>query len=638
MAAALFPITVSKAMESEHDQEVLQGIEFWSNVCDEEIELALELTEAEEAGVPPERTSKFYARGALQYLVPKLTNTLCKQDENDDEDDWNPCKAAGVCLMLLANCCEDAIIPHIVPFVQQNIQNQDWRRRDAAVMAFGSMLDGPDPDKLKDIVRQAFPHLILLMNDPHVAVRDTTAWTIGRACEAVPDLILDQNFLNPLLEMLLRSLSAEPRVAGNVCWAFNSLAEAAFEKADKDEDEVPATYILSPYFQMIVDRLLETTMRDDAGTANLRSSAYEAVMEMVKNSPKDCYQTVQKTTMVILSRLQQVLQLESQIPSQDRAQYNDLASLLCATLQSVLRKMSPADAPQISDAVMHALISMMNSQKTAEVQEDALMTVGSLIEAIEEGFLKYMDAFKPFLIASLQPNAGEGVNSAAVGLVADLSRALKSQMIPFCDELIALLSELLKNPVVHQSVKPQILSVFGDIALAIGPHFNVYLQFVLESLAAATTIQATSNADYDFIDYVNDVRENCLMGFTGIIQGLKGDQEGDSLGQNENALLQHHLPTILNFILVIAGDTDRPDSLTCAAAGLIGDLISVFGQTVLPAMDHDLINSLLMKGRKSKTNKTRTLSTWAIKEIKRLKQNTPGQSWTADASGLIAQS
>jgi len=57
-------------------------------------------------------------------------------------------------------------------------------------------------------------------------------------------------------------------------------------------------------------------------------------MEMVKKSPRDCYVTVQKTTMVILERLQQVLQMENHIQSHsDRAQYNDLQSLLCATLQ-----------------------------------------------------------------------------------------------------------------------------------------------------------------------------------------------------------------------------------------------------------------------------------------------------------------
>lgn len=61
------------------------------------------------------------------------------QDENDDEDEWNPCKAAGVCLMLLANCTENDIVPHVVPFITSNITVEDWHSRDAAVMAFGKL-------------------------------------------------------------------------------------------------------------------------------------------------------------------------------------------------------------------------------------------------------------------------------------------------------------------------------------------------------------------------------------------------------------------------------------------------------------------------------------------------------------------
>ena len=59
------------------------------------------------------------------------------QEEYDDEDDWNPCKAAGVCLMLLAQCCENDVISFVTDFIMENIKHQDWKNRDAAVMAFG---------------------------------------------------------------------------------------------------------------------------------------------------------------------------------------------------------------------------------------------------------------------------------------------------------------------------------------------------------------------------------------------------------------------------------------------------------------------------------------------------------------------
>ena len=40
----IFQITM-EAMKSDIDEVALQGIEFWSNVCDEEVDLAIELSE-----------------------------------------------------------------------------------------------------------------------------------------------------------------------------------------------------------------------------------------------------------------------------------------------------------------------------------------------------------------------------------------------------------------------------------------------------------------------------------------------------------------------------------------------------------------------------------------------------------------
>lgn len=42
-----------------------------------------------------------------------------------------------------------------------------------------------------------------------------------------------------------------------------------------------------------------------------------------------------------------------------KSQLRDLESLLCATLQSVLRKMRPEDTPYIGDAIMQGLLQIM---------------------------------------------------------------------------------------------------------------------------------------------------------------------------------------------------------------------------------------------------------------------------------------
>jgi len=186
--------------------------------------------------------------------------------------------------------------------------------------------------------------------------------------------------------------------------------------------------------------------------------------------------------------------METHVNSQsDRVQYNDLQSLLCATLQSVLRKVTPEDAPKISDPIMAALLQMFNSSagpnRAGGVQEDALMAVSTLTEVLGEGFIKYMEAFRPYLFMGLNNHAEATICQASVGLIGDICRALSVKVLPFCDSIMQLLLETLGNNDVDRKIKPQILAVFGDMALAIGPEFKKYLELVLGMLQQASQAQ-----------------------------------------------------------------------------------------------------------------------------------------------------
>ncbi|KAL5279085.1 KPNB1 family protein [Megaselia abdita] len=616
MAQALFPITL-EAMKSDNDQIALQGIEFWSNVSDEEVDLAIDNQEAQDAGRPPTRVSKHYARGALQYLTPVLMEKLTKQEEGDDDESWSPSKAACVCLMLLATCCEDDIVPYVLPFIQGNIKSPNWRFRDAAVMVFGSILSGLETSTLKPLVEQAMPTLIELMYDQSVNVRDTTAWTFGRICDIIPEATINPAYLNTLLDCFLKGLKAEPRVAANVCWAFIGLSDAAYDAAESTDGKTPQTYCLSPYYEYIITQLLDATDRADGAKANLRAAAYEALMDMIKNSPQDCYVTVQKTTMVILERLNQVLQMETHIANHnDRHQFNDLQSLLCATLQSVLRKVDPEDAPKISDAIMTALLTMFDSSKAGGVQEDALIAVSTLVDLLGEGFIKYMDAFKPYLYMCLKNNQEYQVCCAAVGLTGDICRNLKGKVLPYCNDIMGMLLVNLDNANLHRSVKPQILAAFGDVALSIGSNFVPYLDIVLTMLLHACQVRVDTS-DFDMLDYLNELRESVLEAYTGIIQGLKGP--GNVVTPEIN-LIESHLIHIINFIKTIAQDGDITDTNIAIAAGLVGDLCSAYGSRLVPLIEDGVVVSLLNEGKRSKNQRTKTLSAWATKEIKKIRE------------------
>ncbi len=57
--------------------------------------------------------------------------------------------------------------PQVMPFIQANISKntrpEDWRCREAATLAFGLILDGPDPSCFKDTIKQALAYLLQAM-------------------------------------------------------------------------------------------------------------------------------------------------------------------------------------------------------------------------------------------------------------------------------------------------------------------------------------------------------------------------------------------------------------------------------------------------------------------------------------------
>jgi importin subunit beta-1 len=182
---------------------------------------------------------------------------LTRQDEDADEDEWNVSMAAGTCINLLAQAVGDNIVTTVIPFIEANVKSTDWHMREAAVMTFGSILDGPDPEILRPLVSQAFPILIDMLRDENSMVKDTTAWTLGRICELVVSVIQPDVHLQPLVFTLVETLDDQPRIVSNACWALNQLSENL--SVVDENSSTPPTAPLSPYFEGIVTSLLRVT-------------------------------------------------------------------------------------------------------------------------------------------------------------------------------------------------------------------------------------------------------------------------------------------------------------------------------------------------------------------------------------------
>lgn len=187
-----------------------------------------------------------------------MLQLLTRQEEDADEDEWNVSMAAGTCIGLLAQAVTDNIVAAVIPFIEANIRSPDWHQREAAVMTFGSILDGPDPAGLTPLVNQALPILIDMMTESNLHVKDTVAWTLGRICDLLVNTIKPEVHLHPLISALVSSLHDNPRIVTNCCWALMNLADQLGWTEGEDPAGAAASP-LSPYFDGIVQALLRVT-------------------------------------------------------------------------------------------------------------------------------------------------------------------------------------------------------------------------------------------------------------------------------------------------------------------------------------------------------------------------------------------
>lgn len=65
------------------------------------------------------------------------------------------------------------------------------------------------------------------------------------------------------------------------------------------------------------------------------------------------------------------------------------------------------------------------------------------------------------------------------------------------------------------------MQCFGDIAGAIGGHFENYLTIVAQVLEQASTVTAAADGPYEMFDYVISLREGIMDAWGGIIGAMK---------------------------------------------------------------------------------------------------------------------
>lgn len=645
MEKALFGLTIM-GMKSDDEDVAKLAVEFWSTVCEEEI--AIEDDNAQVGAVEDQdQLRPFYnfARVATSEVVPALLILLTKQDEDAADDEYNISRAAYQCLTLYAQAVGPTIIPHVIQFVESNLRHEDWHQRDAAVSAFGAIMEGPGDAVLEPIIQSALGILISMIDDPSIQVRDSTAFTLGRITENCPHAIDPDTHLSPLIESLFRGLLSSPKMAASCCWALMNLAERFAGDAGAAENP------LTPHFTQSVTQLLSVTAAEAGAEPAVRTAAYEVLNTFVNNAASNSLQDIAQLSDVVLKRLEDTIPLQSQVVSvEDKITLEDMQTSLCTVLQAIVNRLDKEIAP-LGDRMMAALLQVLqNSGGKSSVPEAVFAAIGSLANALEEDFVKYMDAFSPFLIKALGNQEESSLCSMAIGLVSDITRSMGARSQPWCDSFMNYLltnlsvslpsrqtlkmhtnTNLSQSTTLSNQFKPAILQCFGDIAGAIGGHFEAYLTVVGQVLQQAATVTAGNDGSYEMFDYIISLREGIMDAWGGIIGAMTSSQKSESpssspictLQPTNNSIadvLQPYVQPIFQLLNVLANDGNRSESLMRSAMGVIGDLAEAFPNGQLTeALRQEWVLRLIKETRTNREYSSRTVETarWARELVKR---------------------
>jgi importin subunit beta-1 len=199
----------------------------------------------------------------------------------------------------------------------------------------------------------------------------------------------------------------------------------------------------------------------------------------------------------------------------------------------------------------------------------------------------------------------------AVGIIGDISRALGDQSAQYAGPFMTVLLENLQSDVLNRNVKISILSCFGDIALAIGPSFEPYLETAMSVLRQAGAVEPNP-LDYDLVEYVGQLREGILEAYTGTVTGLKETEKVN--------ILLPYVPSILDLLHRCFQDDERSDALTKLSYGLIGDLADAFPNGEIK--QYLLVNWVAseLRSKQRMPQETKKTMRWAREMVKQATQ------------------
>lgn len=602
-----------RSMQADPDEEVkIAAGEFWCTVAKIEGSMLEDEASCRAQGRAIDgHMCKRYVHAAVAALVPIFLESLSHHADEYEEDSHDFRKVGSFALQAFNEASFDLVIPIVIPFCQTNIVHADWRKKDAAIVAFFSILEGPPTTQVAGYIRDIVPVLLQSFNDQQEIVRDSAVFCISKIVEAHMQAVtaFGEADVKLIIQGLMAKLDEDSKVASTSCSALYHLCNGVREiRAGRDDP----TNILSPFMQPMMHKFLACVDRSDADENGLQTSAMTAASSLIMASTPDVKEVLRGLLPALTQRIGQCLQTACQ-SADDMKKRDDMLVFYLGLVTALYQKLEAGDLQGQTDTVMQVVLQVLQLQNY-NCHEEAFFLVGAISNTLEDQFVKYLPSVMPFVSNALTQFEFHALCKSALSAISDLSAACTANFQPYCDAIMPLLAGCLQEVKVNRELKPAVFTCFGDIALAIGGSYQTYVDYSCILLMQASHVQPPPE-DEDLQDFINRLRLSILEAYTGIVVGLaEGKVPGAFAKQIDN---------VLQFLRYLTSPESLRDEMCLEkSVELLGELVSSVGyldpRQMKQKLQDPFVAQLLRDAYATKSSTAQELVRWCQGTIEQL--------------------
>jgi len=548
----IWKVTTAAIVDPNGDERVArQALNFWDEMAYEESLRVENANAAANHEIPPlgpeEECFGFIVKVQQPLCDLVLNRCLLSQPEEPDEDgddsENSLHNAAEHCLSSMSGCLGAALLPVAFSYAEQNIQQADWRKRQAALFALGTVLRDNDMNTIAEQVNSVFPSVLRYMSseEPVSLVRETAAWTMTHIAPQYP--ILGAAGQHMIIG-LITGLKDRPRVAHLAATGIYAFAATFAPVKDNQTNQLSGEM-----FHKLTEELWNAARREDSGEFNLLTDAYEALIKLIEMAGHDMFQFIGQTLLVLsLVRINEIR--EGKVVDSSGFQEVELCSVVHSCLvkldeETALFKM-PGDETPLPSKIMDSMMGVLQ-RPGSNAHPDAIAVISELVRVFGEKFGQMLPTFLDVALNGLRAHGNSQVCIAAVRLCSDVF-AIETKAAPMdqvMPNLMPLIYENLKSTDLQRDVKPPHLTLLGDIAANIGPAFRPYFNDAMGIALEAAELDVDV-MDEDLAGYLNELREASIEAMNFMVLDV------------EESMLQPFLPRIFNLTMKISFEVQNP--------------------------------------------------------------------------------